>query len=150
MPFLDMLDDGESVWVDREYYWDSKKEGRQKTDSEYADDLIEFIGPKEDATIVLDPSAASFAAELRSRGLLVQDADNEVLDGIRMVSVMMKRGLIRIHKRCTNTIGETAAYAWDEKAALRGEEKPIKSNDHCPDALRYGIKTKIPQWRLAV
>jgi PBSX family phage terminase large subunit len=150
MPFLDILDDGETLWIDREYYWDSKKEGRQKTDSEYADDLLEFIGPKEDADIILDPSAASFAAELRTRGIIVRDADNEVMDGIRLVSSMLKRRLIRVHERCVNTQGEIGAYCWDEKAALRGEEKPLKTNDHCADALRYIVKTKIPAWRLAV
>lgn len=148
--FGEYLDDGETSWKDREYYWDSRKEGRQKTDSEYANDLIEFIGPKDDATIILDPSAASFAAELRSRGLVVNDADNEVLDGIRVVSTVLKRKMLRIHRRCVNTCEEMSAYRWDEKAALRGVEQPIKEKDHAPDELRYYCKTKFPQWRLVL
>ena len=28
----------------REYYWDARKEGQQKTDQEYADDLRELAG----------------------------------------------------------------------------------------------------------
>ena len=31
------------LFVEKEYYWDSKVRGRQKTDSEYAKDLLEFI-----------------------------------------------------------------------------------------------------------
>jgi hypothetical protein len=41
-------------------------------------------------------------------------------------------------------------YAWDSKAALRGEEKPLKIHDHCPDALRYFAKTEIQFWRLGI
>jgi hypothetical protein len=37
----------------------------------------------------------------------------------------------------------------NEKAAKRGEEEPLKVNDHGPDACRYGVHTKIPAWRLA-
>jgi hypothetical protein len=40
-------------------------------------------------------------------------------------------------------------YAWDSKAAQRGEEKPLKIRDHGPDAFRYFAKTEIPYWRLA-
>jgi PBSX family phage terminase large subunit len=149
MVYLDVLDDGETLWVTREYCWDSKKQGRQKTDSQYADDLVDFIGPREDAQVVLDPSAASFAAELMSRGIIVTDADNDVLDGIRMTSTMMSRRMIRVHERCENLIGEIGSYVWDEKAALRGIEQPVKKSDHALDALRYLVKTKISQWRLA-
>src|SRR5580700_7539136 len=45
MVFLDIYDDGRLFWVVREYYWDSDVEMRQKTDAEYADDLVSFIGP---------------------------------------------------------------------------------------------------------
>ena len=45
MVFLDIYDDGQLFWVVREYYWDSAVEMRQKTDAEYADDLVQFIGP---------------------------------------------------------------------------------------------------------
>jgi PBSX family phage terminase large subunit len=148
--FVDCLDDGDTLWIEREYYWDSRAEGKQKTDSDYADDLLEFIGPKEDAHIILDPSAASFAAELRTRGVIVRDANNDVINGIRLVSSMFKRRMIRVHERCTNGIAETASYCWDEKAALRGEEKPLKTFDHFNDALRYLCATMIPAWRLAI
>ena len=30
-----------------------------------------------------------------------------------------------------------STYAWDSKAQERGEDKPLKVNDHGPDALRY-------------
>ncbi len=49
MVFLDIYDDGKICWVVREYYWDSAKQMRQKTDAEYAEDLAEFIGPSRNA-----------------------------------------------------------------------------------------------------
>jgi hypothetical protein len=36
------------------------------------------------------------------------------------------------------------SYAWDPKAADRGEDKPIKKNDHLPDALRYAVCSAFP------
>jgi hypothetical protein len=31
------------------------------------------------------------------------------------------------------------SYVWDEKAVNRGEDKPLKVNDHAMDSIRYGI-----------
>ena len=41
--FLDIYDDGDTAWITREYYYDSKKEQAQKTDKQYAEALIDFI-----------------------------------------------------------------------------------------------------------
>ncbi|MBS5330588.1 PBSX family phage terminase large subunit [Limosilactobacillus oris] len=149
--FLDIYDDGNIAWVTREYYYDSKTKMKQKTDKEYADDLVKFIseGPHPVA-IILDPSAASFKAEMRSRGYRIKEADNEVLDGIRMTSTFIGQRKVRMVKEnCKRTIGDILSYVWDEKASQRGEEKPVKENDHGADALRYFVKTIIKPRRLA-
>lgn len=144
--FLDIYDDGETIRVDREYRWDSRKERRQKTDQEYADDFMEFMGSNW-CTVLVDPSAASFIVALRQRGVYVQEADNDVLDGIRRVGVLFqRRGLLINESNCMGLIGELGSYLWDEKAALRGEEKPVKQQDHGPDALRYFVNY-LPDWR---
>src|SRR5579862_6339516 len=62
MVFLDIYDHGKTFWAAREYYWDSAHTMRQKTDSEYADDLLKFIGPHNNAKVIIDKSAASFKA----------------------------------------------------------------------------------------
>lgn len=149
MVFLDIYDDGTTIWVLNEYYYDSKKEQRQKTDDQYADDLEQFIGEEYPDFTIIDPSAASFKLVLNNRGFRVKEADNSVNDGIRVTAMMMSLGRLRIHKRCTNTLAEIAGYIWDEKARDRGEEKPIKAFDHAMDALRYFCKSIIPKWRLA-
>jgi PBSX family phage terminase large subunit len=151
MVFLDIYDDNDTLWIPTEYYYDSKEKQVQKTDKQYADDLEEFIKDGQHPTyIILDPSAASFKAELRSRGIRVKDADNEVSDGIRMTSTMIAQRKVKVvRSKCKRTIGDITAYIWDEKAAERGEEKPVKTNDHACDALRYFVKTIIKPRRLA-
>lgn len=143
--FLDVYDDGDTIRVDREYRWASRQEHRQKTDKEYADDLIEFMGEPE-CTVLVDPSAASFIAELRSRGVYVRDAENDVLNGIRRVSQLFHMRKLLVNRRCTGLIDELGVYSWDDKAAARGEEKPVKERDHGADSLRYFCNS-LPDWR---
>ena len=57
-------DDGSTIWFEREYFWDSKREMQQKTDAQYADDLNAFMGPNSACQIIVPPEAASFKAEL--------------------------------------------------------------------------------------
>lgn len=150
MVFLDIYDDGRFFWVAREYYWDSVTEMRQKTDAEYVDDLLEFMGPIKDAKVVVDPSAASFKAEVLKRGIWHADADNDVNDGIRIASMILNQRLVRFCRQTVSkTIQEMQTYAWDSRAAKHGEEKPMKVHDHGPDAFRYFAKTEVPHWRLA-
>jgi PBSX family phage terminase large subunit len=130
-------------WVVDELYYDSKKAGRQKEDIEYVDDLIKFIDGKRYTTIVLDPSAASFKVAARRKGLKIKEADNEVLDGIRLVASLFGARLLRVHKKCINLRQSIAAYVWDDKARLRGEEKPVKVEDHAADGLRYYCRTIV-------
>jgi PBSX family phage terminase large subunit len=150
MVFLDIYDDGRLYWVVREYYWDSAVEMRQKTDAEYADDLANFIGPQRNAKVIIDPSAASFKAEMTKRGIWHVDADNDVNEGIRIVSMVLNKRMARFCRQTTpKTIKEMQTYAWDTRAVQRGEEKPLKTHDHGPDAFRYFSMTEVPQWRLA-
>lgn len=143
--YLDIYDDGEVIRVHREYNWDSRQQLRQKTDAEYADDLETFTGG-EPLTIIVDPSAASFIAELRSRGMYVLPANNDVMDGIRKTATLLQRRQIQVNDQCRTVLDEFGAYVWDDKAAARGEERPVKQFDHSMDALRYYINS-LPDWR---
>lgn len=143
--FLDVYDYDGTVYVDREYRWDSREEHRQKTDEEYADAMAAFMGQAQCA-IIADPSAASFIAVLRRRGMYVIPADNEVLDGIRRTSVLIGRRKLMIHKGCAGLLDEMGTYLWDEKACAHGDERPLKERDHGPDALRYFVNS-LPDWR---
>lgn len=143
--FLDIYDDGDRIYVDREYRWDSRKELRQKTDREYADDFMQFLDGRW-CTALVDPSAASFIAELRSRGIYVVEADNNVLDGIRHTGTLLANRTLQIHDTCVGLIDELGTYMWDDKAAQHGEDRPVKAQDHGPDALRYFVNS-LTDWR---
>jgi hypothetical protein len=146
--FLDIYDDGKTFWVAREYYWDSAQTMRQKTDAEYADDLLKFIGPHNNAKVIIDKSAASFKAEMLRRGIWNVDAEDDVSDGIRIVSMILNKRMVRFCRQTApKTIQEMQTYAWDSKAVARGEEKQLKIHDHAPDAFRYFAKREVPWWR---
>ena len=128
-------------WVEREYVWDSHKKGRQKTNSEYADDVQQFLEPYSIKGVYIDPSAASFKVELRKRGITVIDAENEVFDGITFMTSEMAKGNLFVCESCPNMIREIETYVWDIKKSEKGEDAPIKKDDHSLDALRYAIYT---------
>lgn len=131
-----------NMWCEKEYYYDSQKSMRQKTDSEYAMDLKRFIEGYPVKSIYLDPSAASLKAELRREGMTnVYDANNDVMNGIRYQTDLLANGTYKICSECKNTIAEYSTYVWDTKATLRGVEKPLKVNDHLKDAERYATFT---------
>lgn len=132
----------DKVYVTDEYYYDYTDTNKQKTDTELADALEDFSKEK-NIEHILDPSAASFFNELLKREHNIAKANNAVLDGIRFVSGLLKQNSVIIHPRCRNLIKEFGTYIWDAKAQLKGEDKPVKANDHCLDALRYGLYTKF-------
>lgn len=121
-----------NIWVEKEYYYDSKKYNRQKTDSDYVEDLKDFILGKTVRAIYVDPSAASLKNEMQKQGVSnIYDADHDVLNGIRFTAKMIANGTLKICSNCSNLIREFQTYRWDEKVGLRGEDKPIKEFDHC-------------------
>ncbi|MGA5209007.1 PBSX family phage terminase large subunit [Streptomyces pseudogriseolus] len=143
-----------------EYRHDSATALRQLTDAEYSRNVREWLAgirrPGEHGQargvrpewIFVDPSAASFMNQLwTERVPNIAPAVNDVLDGIRSVSVALGSGLLRIHRSCTGLLGELPGYAWDERAAERGEDKPLKMDDHSADALRYALHSTAHEWR---
>ena len=141
--FLEIIQQDNVSWIVDEYYYDSKKQGRQKEDSEYANDLVKFIDGKRYDAVVLDPSAASFKVAARQKGVRIKEADNDVLDGIRLVMSLFNLKLLRVHKRCINLRNEIASYVWNDKKAQKGPEEPVKEHDHACDAMRYYGKTIV-------
>lgn len=132
---------GKHLWVEDEYYWDPKVRERGKTNSEFAQDVQRFLEDYNVKQIYIDPSAASFKREMQRLQMPTIDANNEVLDGITMVTSEMRKGDLTIRPHCKNLIKEIESYVWDKKASERGDDKPIKSCDHAVDALRYAIAT---------
>lgn len=125
----------ENVWYRvAEYYYDSHRAGRQRTDAEYADDLEQLVGRRPIERVIVDPSAASFIEVLRRRGFRVVRADNAVADGIRVTADLLRTGRIRICRECRDCLREMALYCWDERG---NRDAPRKENDHAMDEMRY-------------
>jgi len=138
---------GKCLWVEKEYYWDSKKQGRQKLNSEYADDFMRFIEPYAIRGVYVDPSAAGMKEELRRRGVHVIDGNNDVQYGIERMTSEMSIGNLFVCRECPNLIREIQNYVWDAKKSKEGEDEPVKKGDHAVDALRYCVAThKVTQY----
>jgi PBSX family phage terminase large subunit len=128
------------VWYRiKELYYDGRKQRKQKTDSEYYSDLVEFIGSLPIQAIIVDPSAASFIAEIQKHGrYVVRKAKNDVLDGIRYTSVCLQKHTILFNDCCENSFREFASYVWDTEASQKtGIDTVLKQFDHAMDDIRY-------------
>ena len=146
---LEFVDTGDVIYVTREDVWDSRITMRQRTDGQYADALEVFMGGRSHQVIV-PPEAASYRAELASRGFWCTAADNAVSEGIHTVSTLLSRRKVLINAdECPRLVKAIPAYAWDDKAAKLGEEAPKKINDDEVDALRYGLHGKILAFRVS-
>lgn len=126
----------------REYYHSGRESREQKTDDDYWQAYVELTKGLRISRLIIDPSAASFIVLARRRGAPVMDAENGVLDGIRDTATAMQRGSIKVSRQCKRLIQEAQGYMWDAK---EGEERPVKTNDHAMDALRYFVRTVLSE-----
>ena len=99
---------------------------------------------------VNDPSAADFKVQVkhaRRMGALhpkcgIISGDNRVEFGIQNVSFYFAQAKLNINSakgKCPVLLTEIDSYVWDESPASRNVDKPVKRNDHGPDALRYWV-----------
>lgn len=123
------------VWYRvEEVYYDSRREGRQKTDAEYAEMLEQLVAGRDIQRVIVDPSAASFIETLRRKGWQVMKADNDVADGIRVTADLLRQRRIVLCRPCRDCLREMALYCWDERS---GRDAPRKEHDHAMDEMRY-------------
>lgn len=131
------------VWYCLKEFYHSGREGKQLTDSEYSAEMKSFTEGFKIEMVIVDPSAASFIAQLRKDGFFVRKAKNEVLDGIRNSKTAMIQEKVKFFPGLTNLFREFHSYVWDQKASERGEDKPMKEWDHAMDAFRYFVHTVV-------
>ena len=153
-PFVALLlgegTDGVVYALDR-WRWDSRASGRQMTDVQYRVALEAWLRgtngkpgalPEgaELETAWVDPSAASFIAELHQGWISADLAINDVVAGVRLVSTVLGLGHLKIvGPKCPELVETLQSYSWDPKKQAKGEDAPLKVDDHDPDALRYGL-----------
>lgn len=127
------------VWYAlKEYYHSGRGPGGQKTTGEYYTELEKLVGDLPIKAVVVDPAAAAMIAEIRkAKRFFVKGANNSVIAGINFTADAINSGKIKFCECCKMLISETEGYVWDEKASERGEDTPLKVDDHAVDAIRY-------------
>lgn len=124
-----------------EYYFDSRREGEQRTDEEHYASLEQLAGDLNIEAVIADPSAASFLECIRRHGRFrAVPAKNDVIDGIRRVSDALKERRILFSQSCTDCLREFSLYRWDNTAA---RDAPRKEYDHAMDDVRYFVSTVL-------
>ena len=142
-PHLYILDEYYNTGTKKNKY--GQEEKIVKTDALFLEDYKKFIRDLPIRKTIIDPSATSLINLFKENNIKVKEADNAVVDGINLVLNWLEEGRIHIiAKRCPNLIKEFFSYIWDAKAQERGEDKPVKTNDHAIDALRYLLMTIFP------
>ena len=132
--------DGRAVRI-REFYHSGRDSGKQYTDEQYHKALVELAGGLPVETVVVDPSAASFIATIRSHGVFsVRKARNEVLNGIRLVATLLQEGVLQFTSECKDTLREFSLYRWEENGE---SDRVCKENDHAMDDIRYFCATVL-------
>lgn len=128
-----------------EYYYSGRDEGKQKSPSEYAQDMKDFCERLEKeydrvvSYIFIDPSAAGLIEEVRRviPHIPVIPAQNDVKLGISRLQKLFSFMKILISSKQPMLIKELGLYQYDEESIKKGAEVPVKENDHCCDGSRY-------------
>lgn len=138
------------LYVTNEWRHDSRAKHRSMTDAQYSGAVRSWLA---DLAITpewtfIDPSAASFTTQMWQDGHPgLARARNDVVEGIRSVAALLAAGRLLVHESCTGLLDELPGYSWDPKATERGDDAPIKSDDHSADALRYAVHSTAHEWR---
>ena len=132
------LSDGTS-WVVDEWRHDGDESGRM-TDEQQADAIMVWLADRNVDKMCIDPNASAMFATMRRRmpGRVLL-GDNDVSPGIQMIRRDTEEGTLLINRKCVHLVREMLNYEWDALTADRGDDKPVKRNDHGIDGLRYDV-----------
>ena len=139
------MNKGNTYYLLDETYYDKEKEGVAQSDSERVNDIVHLQDKydlNETSTIFLPHDAASLktACEKDPRlKLKVKTYAPDTYEDIKKTQDLFNNNRFLIHQDCTNSISQAQTYSWDKKAQQRGEDKPLKIEDHCPDMWRGGL-----------
>lgn len=141
------------LWVLDE--WGTTEQGL--TNVRQSASMRSWLGSREPETwrrpewVYVDPAAADFRMQLFHDGMTnVANAHNDVLAGIRTVASLLATDRMQVSEDCPRLIEQLPGYSWDPKATAKGEDKPLKVDDHEVDALRYGVHSPRVLWRTTI
>ena len=128
-----------------EYGYDATKEVSTQTDAERVDDIVALQdewGFDVDTIFYCSHDAESLKAALQKDNRIRMSIETfmpDTLECIQTMSSLFYQNHLLIHESCTELINQIYGYEWDSKAASKGEDKPVKKDDHYIDAMRAPI-----------
>ena len=136
---------GNDYYLQEETYYDATQKGVTQSDSDRVNDLIRLqnkynLGRRN--TIYLPHDAASLKAQCKKDHRIrmkVRTYAPDTFKDINRIQDLFNDNRFHIHTSCRNSITQAQTYCWDTKAQQRGEDKPLKVDDHCPDMWRGGL-----------
>lgn len=143
----------------KDFVWDSVAQQKQKTNSEYIEDLARLCywngTARTPLKILVPPEEPGFQREIKQSKhqhlYHVADADNSIMPGLEDLTTLLSLGKLKILKSCENTIFGINELLWDEKKQAQGIDMFIKggsgSPDHAADCARYIAREAARQLR---
>ncbi len=137
--------DGNNYSLIEETYYDKEQTGIAQSDSDRVNDLVALQNKyhlNNNNTIFLPHDAASLKAECQKDKRIIMNVQTyapNTYEDIKTIQNLIANRQFKIHSSCKNSISQAQSYAWDKRAQQRGEDKPLKIDDHCPDMWRGGI-----------
>ena len=138
-------DEGNSYYLLDETYYDAEVKGVAQTDDERVNDIVKLqnkynLGSRN--KIYLPHDAASLKVECQKDSrvkMKVETYAPNTYEDITTIQKLIATRKFKIHEKCKNSLRQVQTYSWDKKAQQRGEDKPLKVDDHCCDMWRGGI-----------
>jgi len=121
-------------------YWEEMLYQTRLTTNDLIDEY-RILGIHRSDEIYADSAEPKTIEEIARAGYNIQEADKEVLEGIRMIKSMP----LYITERSTNIMKEIKNYKWKVDRDGKRLDEPVKFRDHAMDAGRYGVFTKLTQ-----
>ena len=128
-----------------ETYYDATEKGVAQSDSDRVNDIV-YLQDKYKLdrrnVLYLPHDAASLKAQCRKDKRIrmkVRTYAPDTYRDIHTIQDLINQDRFHIHESCKNSIKQAQTYSWDIKAQQRGEDKPLKVDDHCCDMWRGGI-----------
>ena len=136
---------GNKYYLQEETYYVATQKGVAQSDSDRVNDILRLqdkYGLGRRSTIYLPHDAASLKAQCKKDPRIkmkVRTYAPDTFKDITRTQDLFNNRKFFIHESCKNSITQAQTYCWDTKAQQRGEDKPLKVDDHCPDMWRGGL-----------
>ena len=136
---------GNTYYLIDETYYDAQEKGVAQSDSDRVNTLVDLQNKynlNRKSTIFLPHDAASLKAAAKKDKRIrmkVRTYNPNTYEDILKIQNLFNNNQFFIHERCKNSIIQAQTYSWDLKAQQKGQDKPLKINDHCCDMWRGGL-----------